>query len=233
MGIETALIGAGLGLVGSSIQKRSVDKATDAQSAASADAIAEQRRQYDTTREDFAPYRAAGQNALQSLVGQMGQQVTPQDVMSDPGYQFAQEQGQQAIDRKFSASGGRISGASLKAASRFNTGTATAGYNAAYQRRQDTLNRLAAIAGVGQSSTGASAAAGGQSSNAISGLIANQGDNAGAGRLAQGNIWGNAFNDIGAQFMRRKPGDGGGGGGGGSFGPQLDSFFGGKGGSGE
>jgi hypothetical protein len=43
------------------------------------------------------------------------------------------------------------------------------------------------------------------SANAISGLIQNQGDTRAGGTLAQGNIWGNTANAIGALYGRPKP----------------------------
>jgi uncharacterized membrane protein len=52
----------------------------------------------------------------------------------DPGYEFGRQQGQQAIDRKAAAAGGRISGASLKAATQFGNDYATTGYSTAYNR---------------------------------------------------------------------------------------------------
>jgi hypothetical protein len=228
MGIEAALIGAGAGLLGSAMSSRSANKAVDAQSAATDAAIEEQRRQYDQTRADLAPYRQVGGNALQQLYGGINQQVTPEMVMSDPGYQFGMDQGMQALQRAQSRMGGRVSGQALKSAARFGTGFASQGYNAAYQRRQDTLNRLAAIAGIGQTATGSSAAAGSQMANNVSGLMSGQGNASAAARMAQGNIWGNAFGDLGAQLSRRQmpvPGQ--------SFGSNLDSFFTGTGGSGD
>jgi hypothetical protein len=208
MGIET-LVAAGAGLLGASMQADAVGNAADSQAASSAAGIAEQRRQFDLTRGDFAPYRETGVRALGSLESDINKGPTAADVMSDPGYQFGLQQGQQAIDRKAAAAGGRISGASLKRASGFATDYATSGYNAAYQRRQDRLNRLAALAGIGQTATGSSAAAGGQSSNAISGLLERQGDSTAAAGLARGNIWGNAVNQLGAIGSRWARGSGG------------------------
>lgn len=137
-----------------------------------------------------------------SGVGEMDQPVTGANVMEDPGYAFGLQQGQLALDRKAAASGGRVSGAALKAASEYATNYATTGYNAAYQRRQDRLNRLAALAGIGQSATGSSAAAGANASGAITGLIGAQGNASGAASMAQGNIWGNAVNQLGAIGQR-------------------------------
>jgi hypothetical protein len=122
--------------------------------------------------------------------------------MSDPGYQFGLQQGQQALDRKIAAMGGRVSGAALKQAARFGTDYATTGYNAAYQRKQDRLNRLAALAGIGQSATGSSAAAGQAATNAISALRQDNAATQGAAGMAQANIWGNAGNQLAALYGR-------------------------------
>lgn len=144
-------------------------------------------------------------------VGEMDRPVTAEEVMQDPGYAFGLQQGQQALDRKIAAMGGRVSGAALKAAARFGTDYGSTGFNAAYQRRQDRLNRLQQLAGVGQTATNASAAAGGQAANAISGLLSAQGNASGAARMAQANIWGNAGNQLAALYGRNSgvgPGSG-------------------------
>lgn len=183
---------------GALIGSNAASNAADTQAQSSSNAIAEQQRQYDLTRADYTPYREAGTAALGQLQTEMNAPVTAADAMSDPGYQFGLQQGQLGLDRKAAAGGGRVSGAALKAASEYATNYATTGYSAAYQRRQDRLNRLAALANIGQTSTAGSAAAGASSSNAISGLVTAQGNAAGAAQLAQGNIWGNATNQLGA-----------------------------------
>lgn len=190
-------------VIGASISSNATSDAADTQAASTANGIAEQRRQYDLTRSDFAPWREAGKNALTSLTGEINTPTTAADVMQDPGYKFGLQQGQQALDRKAAASGGRISGASLKAASGFASGQATAGYNAAYQRKQDRLNRLQALAGIGQTATGSSAAAGTNMANNVSGLISSQGDASAAATMARGNIWGNTANSIASLYGRR------------------------------
>lgn len=122
------MIGGAIGgLLDTSQQADSVQSASNAQQAATNAAIAEQRRQYDlstaeqrrqydVTRGDYAPYREAGTKALGQLQGEMGAMPTSQEVMNSPGYQFGLQQGQQAIDRKTAAAGGRVSGAALKSA---------------------------------------------------------------------------------------------------------------------
>lgn len=197
---------AGASLVGTlavgAMSSGAASSAANSQADASAASISEQRRQADRSYADQAPYRQAGTNALGQLQGEIGQQPTAAQVMSDPGYQFGLQQGQQALDRQSAAAGGRVSGASLKAASDYATNYATTGYGAAYQRRQDRLNRLASLAGIGQTATNASGAAGAASANAISGIIGSQGDARAAGQLAQGNIWSNTGNQLGAIGQR-------------------------------
>lgn len=202
---------AGAVVVGGILQSKSAGDAADSQAEGTAAGIAEQRRQFDLnrtdaqqTRDDFKPYREAGVRSLGSLESDINKALTPAEVMAEPGYQFGLTQGQQGLDRKFSAAGGRVSGAALKAATRYATDYAASGYGAAYQRKQDRLNRLAAIAGIGQTSTASSGmnGTGASQSNAISSLISAQGNAAGAAQVAQGNIWGNAVNQIGAVGAR-------------------------------
>jgi hypothetical protein len=193
------MIGGALGgLLDSSQQADSVQSASNAQQASTDASIGEQRRQFDLTRSDYAPYREAGTKALGQLQTDIGTMPTSQEVMNSPGYQFGLTQGQQAIDRKTAAAGGRVSGAALKSAAEYGTNYATTGYNAEYQRRQDRLNRLASLAGVGQSATGSSAAAGSNMANNVSNSLSSQGDATGAARIAQGNIWANNGNQLAA-----------------------------------
>jgi len=193
---------AGATLVGASMQSGSASSAASSQADATDRGVAENARQYDTTRADYAPYRAAGVTALGQLQSEMNTPMTAVDAMSDPGYQFGLNQGQTALDRKASAAGGRLSGASLKAAARYGNDYATTKYESAYSRnyqaKQDRLNRLAALAGVGQSATGSTAAAGASAAGANAGLITAQGNASAAATMAQGNIWGSAINQLGA-----------------------------------
>lgn len=204
-------------IAGALIGGNSASKAAKAQAAATQAGISEQQRQFDLTREDYAPYRAAGVNALQSLATDINRMPTHAEVMSDPGYQFGMKEGERALNRRIAAGGGRISGAAIRAGQRYAQDYATAGYGAAYQRRQDRLNRLAALAGIGQTATGGSAMAGMNAANQISGMRTSLGDAMGASKVAQGSIWGNAINQLGAYWPPQSSGS--------SYGPVLDPFF--------
>lgn len=190
-----------LGGVSGLLQSNAVGDAAKQQREATQTAIAEQQRQFDLTRGDYAPYRSAGTAALGQLATDINTMPTAAEVMAQPGYQFGLTQGQTALDRKYSALGGRASGAALKSAAQYATDYATTGYNAEYQRRQDRLNRLASLAGLGQTATAGSAQAGSNAANAISGLINQNGITNSSESIARGNIWGNYLNQTGAQML--------------------------------
>jgi len=69
-----------------------------------------------------------------------------------PGYQFRFGQGMQALDRSAAASGNRLSGRAIKAAQRFGQGIASDEFTNQY-------NRLANIAGLGQTAANTSSSA--------------------------------------------------------------------------
>lgn len=106
-----------------------------------------------------------------------------------PGYQFQVEQGEQGVLNNLSALGMRDSGAALKALTKYRSGVANQEYN-------NYLNRLAGVAGMGQSQV--------QSNNSITmagaSNIGNALQNAGAARasgyVGAGNAWGNAIGNI-------------------------------------
>jgi hypothetical protein len=72
-----AWIGAAISAVGALAASSGASEASDSQSQASEAAVAEQRRQYDQTRTDLAPYRNTGGAA----VGRIG------ELLGLPGYE--------------------------------------------------------------------------------------------------------------------------------------------------
>lgn len=205
-GVAAAIVGSAV--VGATASSIASSKASKAQQQGARDASAEAARQNDQTRQDQlnlltqqradqAPWLDAGKNALAQLVAGMqpGGQFTIQpytgtDLLSDPGYQFRQQQGQQAIERSAAAHGGLLSGAAAKALERFSQGVASEEFNNGYNRtRSDQAagyNRLASLAGVGQQATNQI----GQASQNAYGTIANAGMNTSNG--IQNNITGAA-----------------------------------------
>jgi len=68
MGLFGSIIGAATSIIGGNAQKKAANKAAQAQVQAADKAIGEQRRQFDITQDNFAPYLGAGTSAL----GQIG-----------------------------------------------------------------------------------------------------------------------------------------------------------------
>lgn len=143
----------------------------------------------------LAPYLQAGGQAEGQLAaglapgGQFNNTPTASEIMQqDPGYQFATQQGELAINRSLASQGTDVSGGQLKALTQFGQGNAQQGYEQAFQNYQQTqsnlFNRLNTLAGTGLSATTTGVNAGtqtgaGQSSNTL------QGSGAQAGNLLQ------------------------------------------------
>jgi len=136
----------------------SSNKAAKAQAGAANQATDLQQQQFEQTRADQAPFRAAGEQALNKLIPLsdytkfgMGQ------FQQDPGYAFRLSEGQKQLDRMAAVRGGQISGGALKAATRFGQDMGSQEYQNAFNRyqteRSAQLNPLQTLAGVGQSST--------------------------------------------------------------------------------
>ena len=155
-----AAMGASIG--GGVDGSRAAGKAVDAQVKSADAATAEQRRQYDLTRSDQAPWMEAGKTSLANIMsgfgngGEFSKKFTLADYAADPGYQFRLSEGEKGIHRAASARGGLYSGATLKALARYNQDAASNEYGNAYNRfntdQTGKFNRLASIAGLGQSS---------------------------------------------------------------------------------
>ena len=175
MGIAGAVVGSAV--IGAGASAISASKAAKAQSKAAARAsdntreqMLLQQQQYEQDRADLAPYREAGYTALGKIGagtaagGEFNRNFTMDDYQADPGYAFRLEQGTRGLDASASARGGVLSGGALKALARYNQGEASQEYGAAYNRwaqnTTDRYNRLASIAGVGQTATNSGIAAG-------------------------------------------------------------------------
>lgn len=152
-----ALIGGGLAAAGAiggaDISSNAVSNAAGAQTAAAKDSNQTALDEYNQTRDDQAPWRTAGSNALTQLTGSLSKGFTPGDLTSDPGYQFELTQGMQGLDRSAASRGRLYSGAQMKAADTYATNFAGTKYDDAYNRWVTGNNQLAAVAGVGQTAT--------------------------------------------------------------------------------
>ncbi|ASY45369.1 hypothetical protein CJD35_13695 [Sphingobium xenophagum] len=84
MGLFGSIIGSVTSIIGGNAQKKAASKAADAQVKAAQMAIDEQRRQFDTTQQNFAPYLGAGTSALDQINSLLGIS-TPVNTTTDWG----------------------------------------------------------------------------------------------------------------------------------------------------
>ena len=161
------------------------------------------------------PWRQAGERALPKLEAQYNQMpaafsFTGADFnkFQDPGYAFRLAEGQRALDRTAAARGGLISGNALKAAQRYGQemgsqefqnayNRALTGYNAAVQREATGYNRLASLAGIGQTAAGQLANQAGAYGSAAGALASATGASSANALLAQGNARASAYGGYG------------------------------------
>lgn len=109
---------------------------------------------------------------------------------TDPGYEFARDEGIQAIDRSAAARGILNSGATAKALERFGQGLADQQYG-------DYYNRLAGLSGTGQTATQATANAASQyGANAGNALI-KAGEANASGYIGAANAFNSGMSGVG------------------------------------
>lgn len=273
-GIATAIVGSAI--VGGIVSNRGSNRAADVQENAAEQAVQENRyatdasvainnralretqRQFDAARADLAPWQVAGRRALGQISsgtqtgGQFDRRFSDAAFRADPGYQYRLDQGRDVLEGAAAARGQLLSGGTLKALTEYGQNMGAQEYGAAYDRYNTDLsgryNRLAGIAGIGQTANQQLTAAGSNNSNTIAGLATNAGNTIQQGAAVTGNLLtqganANAAGIIGganaitggiqslgnfymqSQMMNRY---GGGGGGGGNYGvynnPNYTSF---------
>ena len=144
------------------------------------------------------------------------------DESNDPGYAFRLAQGNEAIQRAAAASGGAFSGGTLKALSRYGQDYASNEYQNVYNRalqgyntnvntglnafntqfnayntsQGNTYNRLASLAGMGQTATGQLGQLGQANASNIGNLLTGQGNAAAAGTLGSASAINSGLNSI-------------------------------------
>jgi len=158
-----AAIVSGVGNVVGGIAAGSAAKDAAQTQAASADAALQlQRDIYNKFMEMNKPYYEAGVNALG--------QITRGEVTAEPGYGFRLGEGMKALERLQASRGNLLSGGAMKAGQRFAQDLASEEYGKSF-------NRLANIAGIGQTAASQAGTAG-QNYAGQAGELGMQGANA-------------------------------------------------------
>lgn len=145
---------------------------------------------------------------------------------TSPGYQFRMDEGLKATGNSANARNGSYSGATLKALARFGQDTASQEYgnwfnqsntdrNFVAGQGQDAFNRftgnqdrqynrLAGIAGSGQTATNNVNAAGAAYAQNAGNALQGMGNAQAAGTIGSANAWGNSLSTIANQYQQRQ-----------------------------
>lgn len=220
-----AAIGAGIGgMVGGSVnQANAARTAASAQQQAASEATGLQRDIFNTINTQQAPYRGAGYGALNSLQsmlpgqyqqydaqgnpttmatgsGQLTRMFTNADLNANlaPNYEFMSQQGLNAVRQTANVGGGGSN--VLKSGITFAENYAKNAYQDAlnnYRAQQgDIYNRLAGIAGIGQTGQSQTNAAGTNFANAAGQLGVGSATAYGAGQVGSANAYANIGNNF-------------------------------------
>lgn len=212
-----AVVGAGASVYSASKAAKAQKNAANSANAVQLKQLAQQQTQYEQDRADLAPFREAGYKALGQIGtgtmpgGEFNRNFTMSDYEADPGYAFRLSEGNKALETSAAARGGVLSGGTLKALARYSQDTASQEYGAAYgrwnQNTTDRYNRLASIAGVGQTATNSGIAAGANNqaaqaagAGAIGQNILGAGNARASQYVATGNAIGNLAGNIGQYY---------------------------------
>jgi hypothetical protein len=164
-----------------------------------------QKYMYDTTRSDYAPYREEGISALSQIQALL---KDPSSISQQPGYKFGMDQGTKALNNGAAARGMTYSGQQGKALQQY-------GQDYAGTKLNDTYNRLAGIAGIGQTATSGTANAGANYAGNVGNTLQNMGNANASGYVGSSNAWGGAIgnalgnyqmNDLYSKYLQPRGG---------------------------
>jgi len=188
-------LAAGSALGGS----RAASNAASTQAAAANRASDISNAQYEQTRADQAPWRAAGETALNQLIP-LASNYTPfgmSQFQQDPGYQFRLSEGLKQLGHTAGARGGLISGQTLKGIQDYAQNSASNEYTNAFNRYQTERNArlqpLQSLAGVGQSATNFTGAAGAQNASNMGNYLTSGAAAQAAGGIGAANALSSGF----------------------------------------
>ena len=227
--IAGTVIGAGVGLYSANKQAGAARDAAGMQAQSAADANQLQREMYDQSRNDQTPWRNAGSNALTKIQEQLNgaEWSKPFDasmMQADPGYQFRLDQGQKALNRQLSAGGKYFSGGALKDMQGYTQGMASQEFGNAFNRfqtdRQNRMNPLMSMAGLGQSSASQMGQQGMQTGALMGNNLMSGASASAAGVMGAANAQTSGLNNL-YGFMKQAPWKVGSGG---SSGTQYDEY---------
>jgi hypothetical protein len=194
------------------IGSRAASKAARAQTQAAEAGIASQERMLERQLAETAPFRELSLNQLNRLAalygegGEYARAPTLGELQMDPGYAFRLAEGEKALRRMQSATGGGrglFSGAAIKAGVRYGQEMGSQEYQNAFararQQRADVTNALLGLGGQGPAIAQTNVGSMGSTSTNIANLLGGAGQARASGYLGQANALNQALGQ-GAQL---------------------------------
>ena len=195
----SAVLGLGGAYLGAAAQRKAGHEAAGAERYAADKNAETQRYFYDETRRDLTPYMDTGRQAnssmadLMGLNGEDGRNRGIANFRTDPGYQFAFGQGQQALERSAAGKGGLYSG-------RAGTALVNYGQGMADQQYGNYYNRLMGMSNAGQNSAARVGASGSAAGSGIGSGYMNAARGIGQASMYGGNAQAGMYQDWGNQI---------------------------------
>lgn len=176
------------------------------------DMLAEARRlasANDDDRRGAYDQVAAGWGAKPGAeFGSLLRNFTGEDLANEPGYQFGLSEGLKAGERSAAARGGLLSGAQLKAATRFGNDYASTKFGEAFNRdsanKTRMYNFLSGSVGTGQASAAQTGQAGANMAQQVGANTTALANATGAAGIAGANAWSQGLNNTAGQFQQNE-----------------------------
>jgi hypothetical protein len=155
----------------------------------------------DETGLNAAIDRSLSKQQTDPAFGSLSKSFGMQDFNTDPGYQFRMDQGINALQGRAAAGGGLKSGNTLKALMEYGQNLGSQEYGNAYNRfntdQSTQFNRMASMAGIGQTANSALQSAGTNYANSVGNLSMNNAANQGNAMLAGANARASGYSAVG------------------------------------
>lgn len=198
--VGSAVVGAYSANKSAKAQSKAAQQASSSEERVALENIELQRELAEQQREDFEPWRNAGEKALNNIwsgVKAGDFEVGDIDVTKDPGYQFRMDQGIEALDKSAAARGRLLSGAQQKGLTDYAQNVASQEYANAYAREADAkarkFNILSSLSSQGQASAAQQAGATSQLAQSSGNILSNLGQSQANAAYAQGQARASAY----------------------------------------
>lgn len=201
--IGSAVVGGVSAYQSGKSQEKAAKSAAASQEAIADENVALQRELANQQREDFAPWRDVGEQALNQMwegVQSGSFEVGDIDVTKDPGYQFRMDQGIEALDKSAAARGRLLSGAQQKGVTDYSQNVASQEYANAYARESNEkarkYNMLSGLSSGGQASAAGQAQATSNLASTTGNILSNLGTSQAQSEYAQGQARAGAYQGV-------------------------------------